>query len=567
MRTFLFTRRYELLALLLIVIAVVRIVLTYSNTAQGFDEPAHIAAGIELLDKKTYTIDPMHPPLSRIAIALPLYVAGVRYPAMPKDDPGTHNYNVVGNKIIYADGMFGRKLTLARIGVLPFFILGGVVLFLWASRLAGKMAALIALLLYTTTPSTIAFSSIAYTDIVAASTQFAALFAFVLWLEDPTRRNTILLGVSLGLAFGAKFTSLLFLPAAFFCMAIVWWLGRDKKRDLLLSRRSVSMLTALGLAVVVLWGCYGFSLRPVDEAVGITPSTMPSFQHFPPSMRARLQKLILSDPRLPAPELMHGLAEAWVLNQAKTESYLLGQIRLGGWWYFFFDALLVKLPLPLLIAFLIGLVSLLKSRRLGEFYPLAALCGVLLVTTGVSYKAGTRHVLVCVPLMMVTAALGLGKLLDREWRKPIVVSLVLLLLLWQVIESARAQTDFIAYFNELAGQDPSKILVTGCDLDCGQDMYALSRELRSRGINHFTLAVWSSADLDSLGLPSYNVPLSGERPSGWIAVSARAIRTGAVLHVALPPHSLDWLENYKPVVKVGKTIELYYVDPNPTAGS
>ena len=102
--------------------------------------------------------------------------------------------------------------------------------------------------------------------------------------------------------------------------------------------------------------------------------------------------------------------------------------------------------------------------------------------------------------------------------------------------------------------------------DCGQDLYAWSRELRSRGINRFTLVVWSSANLDSLGLPSYDLPLRGERPSGWIAVSARAIRTGGVLHEPLPPRSLDRLESYKPVTKVGKTIDLYHVDPSLTTG-
>jgi 4-amino-4-deoxy-L-arabinose transferase-like glycosyltransferase len=566
MRTFLFTRRYELLAVLLIVISIVRIVLTYSNTAQAFDEPCHVSAGIEFLDKRTYTLDAMHPPLARIAIGLPLYLAGARYPVMSRDDTGSHNYNVVGNKIIYAGGMFRRNLTLARIGILPFFILGALVVFLWVSRLAGKTTALIALFLYTTTPSILAFSSIAYTDIVAASTQLGTLFAFVLWLEAPTRRNTVLLGLFLGFAFGAKFTSLLFIPAAFFCMVVVWLFRRDAKQDLSLSRRSVSMLIALGLSVVVLWACYGFSLRPVDEAVGISPNAMPSFQHFPPSMRSTLQKVILADPRLPAPELMNGLAEAWVLNRAKSESYLLGQLRLGGWWYFFLGALLVKLPLPLLVAFVIGLISLVKFRRTDDLYPLAGLCGVLLVTARVSYQVGTRHILLCVLLISITAALGLGRLLDHEWSKSTAVCLLVLLLLWQVVESARAQTNFIAYFNELAGHDPSRILVTGCDLDCGQDMYALTRELRSRRINRFTLAVWSSADLDSLGLPSYEVPIRGERPSGWIAVSARAIRTGDVLHESLPPRSFDWLARYRPATKVGKTIDLYYVDPSLTTG-
>jgi len=54
----------------LILIAVVRILLTYNVTAQGFDEPCHVAAAIEYLNKGTYTLDPVHPPLSRMACSL-----------------------------------------------------------------------------------------------------------------------------------------------------------------------------------------------------------------------------------------------------------------------------------------------------------------------------------------------------------------------------------------------------------------------------------------------------------------------------------------------------------------
>ncbi len=65
---------------LLSLIALTRILLTYKVNAQGFDEPCHVAAAIEYLDKGTYTLDPVHPPLSRIAIGIPLYLAGERFP-------------------------------------------------------------------------------------------------------------------------------------------------------------------------------------------------------------------------------------------------------------------------------------------------------------------------------------------------------------------------------------------------------------------------------------------------------------------------------------------------------
>jgi predicted membrane-bound mannosyltransferase len=80
-------KRYVALAVaLLILIAMTRILLTYKVTAQGFDEPSHVAAAIEYLDKGTYTLDPVHPPLSPIAIGIPLYLAGERFPIGRRDN-------------------------------------------------------------------------------------------------------------------------------------------------------------------------------------------------------------------------------------------------------------------------------------------------------------------------------------------------------------------------------------------------------------------------------------------------------------------------------------------------
>src|SRR5271166_2159158 len=105
---------------LLALIAVVRIISTYSLTSQAFDEPCHVAAAIELLDRHTYTLDPIHPPLSRIAIGLPLYLAGERYPNLSRTDHDI-TYNDVGDAILYDSGHYLRNLKLARLGVLPFF--------------------------------------------------------------------------------------------------------------------------------------------------------------------------------------------------------------------------------------------------------------------------------------------------------------------------------------------------------------------------------------------------------------------------------------------------------------
>lgn len=110
-----------------------------------------------------------------------------------------------------------------------------------------------------------------------------------------------------------------------------------------------------------------------------------------------------------------------------------------------------------------------------------------------------------------------------------------MLLLWQCISRLNAHPDYIAYFNELAGRDPSRVLVTGCDLDCGQDLFRLSRALHERNISQLNLAVWSSADMSRMNLPVFQTPPPFQPVTGWVAISLRSLRMGDVLHTTYPP--------------------------------
>src|SRR5262249_49477264 len=119
--------------------------------------------------------------------------------------------------------------------------------------------------------------------------------------------------------------------------------------------------------------------------------------------------------------------------------------------------------------------------------------------------------------------------------------------------------NYLAYFNELAGRDPSRIALTGCDLDCGQDLLALSARLRELKAAHVSLALWSSADLSQFGFPDAQ-PLQPFQPAtGWIAISLRAIKLGDVAHSTYPENSFRWLDDYRPKERVGKTILLYQI--------
>jgi Dolichyl-phosphate-mannose-protein mannosyltransferase len=560
------------LCALLALAAVGRITSSYSLTSQAFDEPCHIAAAIELLARHTYKLDPVHPPLARIAIGLPLYLAGERYPKLSLPDQEI-TYHDVGNAVLSDSGHYARNLALARLGVLPFFLLATAIVFLWARREYGDFAAVMAAALFTTLPNVLAFSSIAYTDIVAAATQVGLFFAFVHWLDQPTKRSAVWLGLAAGLALASKATTVIFFPAAALAIVLGKWIctrtlvGENVAPKQIV--RHVAIVAAL--AIATLWATYGFTVGHVRDGMNLSADSIPSFRQFPAPLARAGRWLVASDPLIPAPALMRGVADAWVLNKEKPAAYLLGHIKEGGWWYFFLVGVAVKSPLPFLVLAGVGIISLKTfdaQRGWRAMAPLLAALAVLLVTMPVKYNAGVRHVMVVFPLLAIVAGSGCSYLWHQQEgrRLPARIGLILLLS-WQAVSTMRAQSDFLAYFNELAGSDPSKVMVAGCDLDCGQDLDLLSRELHARSISHATIAIWTSADPRHTDLPSFEVPQAYRPVSGWFAISLRALRFGNSFHTQYPVGAFDWLKAYQPVSRVGKTILLYHIqeDEKPQA--
>ena len=70
--------RALLIAVTLVLIASARIIATYTVFNHTSDEPAHIACGMEWLDKGIFHWEPDHPPLARVATAIGPFLLGIR---------------------------------------------------------------------------------------------------------------------------------------------------------------------------------------------------------------------------------------------------------------------------------------------------------------------------------------------------------------------------------------------------------------------------------------------------------------------------------------------------------
>ena len=550
---------YTLTALVL-VIAIWRIVKVDGARPQGFDEPAHVAAGMEWLQFHTYRLDPLHPPVGRLATAGLLYLSGVRF--RETNSASLPQFWDAGNSILY-QGDYLHNLFLARIGILPFFAMMLITVFVWTRRQFGEFAALMAVMLLSTLPVILSFSSLAYTDFPAACLQLCCILAFAEWLDRRSLASSAALGALFGLAVLTKFTSLLYIPLAAAAILLSRFYCANKPSNGT-RHASLSLRVALAAltAILVTWGGYRFSVGPIDEALGISKQPMPSFQHFPGPLRGIARESISSDWRIPAPSLFAGLAQVWVLNKSRPDAYLFQKFKPGGWWYFFLVDALFKTPIPFLIFVAVGCRSFygwVLARDWKPLVPLLAALSILLFTTTVSIDSGLRHILVVFPFLAMIAGGGAQKLWDLPKKVYVGKAALVVMLGWQCATTLRPGTDWISYFNGLAGKDPSKIIISGCDLDCGQDVLNLSEELRRRSAKDVALALWTSADLQKMNLPQFSVLEPFQPRSGWVAVSARAMREGSVQHKGYPPGAFSWLDQHRPVAQIGSTIRLYYL--------
>src|SRR5215469_16705114 len=103
---------------------------------------------MEWLDRGTYNYDPKHPPLGRVPTALGLYLRGARNIGIPGQY--VEGQYIEGNALLGWQGKYATNLTMARLGVLPFFLAACYVVWAWTSWAFGRAAALVAVLLFST---------------------------------------------------------------------------------------------------------------------------------------------------------------------------------------------------------------------------------------------------------------------------------------------------------------------------------------------------------------------------------------------------------------------------------
>lgn len=538
------------------------------------DEVGHLPAGIYIWQMGRFDLYPVNPPLVRAISALPVLFCS---PKTNWDyftgEPGSRPEWVTGQIFIQCNG--GERaswfFTLARWACIPFSVLGGYICYRWASELYGQWSGLTAVILWSFCPNVLAWGATICPDTAAAALGMTAHYGFWRWLKTANWTKAVVVGILLGFVQLTKMTWII-LFAAWPLIWLLWnWppIGRGELRQV----AQLAVIIAVGIIVLnvgylfdgtlKMLGDYTFSSRAlagpqsvVDHAYGGNKFAGTWLGLLP----------------LPLPEAyVTGIDLQKLDFEAGKPSYLFGQWRNYGWWYYYLVCAALKVPMGTwLLGFLaIGMTISSRTNRIQEakahsvawrdegMLLLPAMMVFILVSSETGFSRYFRYVLPCFPFVYVwmSKVARVGRL---KW-------LMAPALAWSVMSSLLVYPHSMSYFNELAGGPTGgHRFLLDANVDWGQDLLYLKRWLHGHPeAKPLRMAHEYFVNPEALGIQAQWAPCGPVRDSdfnkpqteqigpqpGWYAVSVDRIHA--------PEY--DYFQQFQPVAMAGYSIYIYHI--------
>lgn len=525
-------------AVLLLLLLYAFVFTSVSQKSMTVDEQGHLFRGIAYVRTGAAHFLWGHPLLASSLNALPLLTEpNLRLPT-DSDAWLSGEWEIASGQFLWQ--MNENPLRLIFLGRLPTLwltMLLGALLYRWGRELKGKTAAFLALALFAFDPNFLAHGGLITSDIAVAFFMLLAVYGFWCWAMKPLPARyqllpLLLVGIGIGGAAATKFSAAALAPI----LGLLGLLLAVRRRSW---KPLLFLAAAGGVALLVVWGVYGFQVRPYPAAA-YWADFLWQLDYF-------------SRP--------HG-------------AYLWGQYAETGWWYYFPVTFLLKTPLPTLLLLVVVLSGLVIDARRRATVLASFNQWVLVVPTAVYFlislftplNIGYRHLLPMLPFLYLFLAVNLCSLTWRRIPVPVIFAGSLLgvaLLAWP---------NYIPYFNLAAGRPENHWhLLSDSNLDWGQDLPALAKWQNAQGVplylSYFGTAHPSAYGLDFTALPTWEPGPEQIPPSrqtfnphdpapGFYAISVANLQ-GLVLGEARDMFA--WFRDQEPVARIGGSIFVYEV--------
>ena len=564
----------------------------------SIDEVGHMAAGLSHWQLGKFDLYHVNPPLVRMVAAVPVLWAQPKYDwSQFSDVPGARTEFDVGRTFIAENGERSFWMfTWARWACIPFSLLGGYVCFRWARELYGDWSGLLALTLWCFGPNILANGQMITPDLGATALGVTASYLFWKWLKRPDWPIALGVGVALGLVLQTKMTWII-LFGLWPALWLLWRLSerpRDSARDWLKQGLQLGLIFLASLILLNLAYDFEGSFERLGDYSFVSDSFAgPANSGMGDGARGnRFAGTWMAVLPVPAPtNYLQGIDVQKRDFEGHFNSYLRGEWRKQGWWYYYLYALTIKVPLGVwLLALLAAFLGLTRRGYAAAWRDeITVLAPAVVVLAFVSAQTGfnhhSRYVLPILPFFFVWMSKA-ARALEKKKRVAALVSGGAVA--WAVASSLLVYPHSLSYFNELAGgpANGSEYLLDS-NIDWGQDLLYLRDWLKEHPeARPLKMAYFGFFDPRVAGI-EFELPPKGETSPeesvwpnaqdigphpGWYAVSVAMMR-GCEFSVPdgrggfpwLPLNTFSYFQRFRPVAHAGWSIYIYHITPEECA--
>jgi 4-amino-4-deoxy-L-arabinose transferase-like glycosyltransferase len=534
------------------------------------DEFYHVPAGYYHLTAGEFRVNSEHPPLLKMLAALPLLFVGVEAPPpryAPTAQPGERTDETLALFWRANTARFEAVSFWARVPAVLITLGLGWLVFVYARRLFGPRAALLAVLLYSFEPTMLAHGRVVQTDVPAAFCYLLFFYALHSYRRGATTRRALAVGFATGLALATKFSLVIVVPV--FASAALSMFAAAPRRGLSRSRVAMQAGAAALVALLVVNAAYYFkSPPPLAGDLAYVARHSPEAAGELESYARVLSKVV------PAQYLL-GLYQVAVHNRNGHLASVMGRYGYQGWLLYFPVAFALKTTVPFLLISLAALAWAARGLWRGRERRMLLLLAPILLYAAFAMSSriniGVRHIIPIFPFLFVAGGALLDRVLSSGRRRRVLVAAALLC--WVVFEAARAYPHYIPYMNQLAWRRPHWYYLTDSNVEWGDDVRELALYLRARGETRVTAALLDGGTfnensipyvrtLDHYGVEQVNLVAAGGAPpeTRYVAVGASYLNGAFLLGVPVPQR-LKVIEYRRrtPEAVFGNSIYLYRV--------
>jgi hypothetical protein len=370
-------------------------------------------------------------------------------------------------------GHQGELLPLVRLGSLWIWLLAIGLTAAWSRKSYGPSSMAFSAWLFALSPNLLAHGALATMELPLVAATTAMCWFFWRFLDSHRRPWFWAAAVVGGLAFSCKYTAILMPPI----LAVIWWIARrhgGHRRSISIAREVLSgMLGFLLVMLLANFAITGFARMPLSPSRGHHPSLEKCLGTAGAHMARQAYET-------PLPQDWVGFATQLHHQASGGPSYLWGERRMKGWWYYYPVALGVKVPLAFWLLAAARLMLVKNDRKLvapanSKLLPVFFLVYLAITLAGSSRNYGVRYLLPLAPLAIV----WVSRL--AECRKLLSRATVAAGLGGYAIAVAGIHPHELTYFNVIAGGPiGGRRVLSDSNLDWGQGLKSLHRLQQER---------------------------------------------------------------------------------------